>query len=104
MPTRIRLSRTSGWRKPEGAVVVARPTRWGNPHRVDEPTPEAHRRAVEAFREDLLAGRLPYGVADVRRALAGRDLACWCPPDLACHADVLLEVADAEDAVPATAQ
>lgn len=28
--------------------------------------------------------------------LAGHDLACWCPPDLACHADVLLELANQE--------
>lgn len=33
-PKRIQLRRTKGWRKPEGAVVVARPTRWGNPFRV----------------------------------------------------------------------
>lgn len=30
-PQRIQLSRTKGWRKPEGAVVVSRPTKWGNP-------------------------------------------------------------------------
>jgi hypothetical protein len=35
MPERIRLSRRKGWRKPENAVVVARPSRWGNPFRVD---------------------------------------------------------------------
>jgi hypothetical protein len=29
-------------------------------------------------------------------ALAGRDLACWCPLDQPCHADVLLELANAE--------
>ncbi|WP_081865903.1 DUF4326 domain-containing protein [Blastococcus sp. URHD0036] len=33
---RIRPSRVRGWRKPVGAVVVARPTRWGNPFRVGE--------------------------------------------------------------------
>jgi hypothetical protein len=27
--------------------------------------------------------------------LRGRDLACWCPLDEPCHADVLLEVANA---------
>lgn len=32
-PQRIQLHRTRGWRKPDGAVVVARPTRWGNPFR-----------------------------------------------------------------------
>lgn len=31
MTTRIQLSRAKGWRKPEGAVVVARPSIWGNP-------------------------------------------------------------------------
>lgn len=30
MPERIQLRRTKGWRKPEGAVIVARPSRWGN--------------------------------------------------------------------------
>ena len=33
-PQRIQLRRTKGWRKPEGAIVVARPTKWGNPFRV----------------------------------------------------------------------
>ena len=31
-PRRIQLRRAKGWRKPEGAIVVARPTRWGNPY------------------------------------------------------------------------
>lgn len=35
-PQRIQLRRTKGWRKPEGAAVVARPTRWGNPFAVRE--------------------------------------------------------------------
>lgn len=96
MPTRIQLRRSKGWRKPEYAVVVARPSCWGNPYPVAAPTPEAHCAAVDAFRTDLLAGVLPYGVDDVRRALAGRDLACWCRPDLPCHADVLLEVANSD--------
>lgn len=30
-PKRIQLRRTKGWRKPEGAVVVSRPSKWGNP-------------------------------------------------------------------------
>ena len=94
MPRRVQLHRTKGWRKPEGVVVVSRPSRWGNPHRVAAPTPDAHQEMVGRFRADLLAGRLTYTVEDVRRDLTGRDLACWCAPGLACHADVLLEVAD----------
>lgn len=31
MPQRIELKRVKGWRLPEGAVAVSRPTRWGNP-------------------------------------------------------------------------
>lgn len=34
-PQRIQLRRTKGWRKPEGAIVVARPSRWGNPYVVE---------------------------------------------------------------------
>lgn len=30
-PKRIQRKRTKGWRMPEGAVYVGRPTRWGNP-------------------------------------------------------------------------
>jgi hypothetical protein len=30
-PQRIKLHRTKGWTKPADAVVVARPTKWGNP-------------------------------------------------------------------------
>ncbi len=30
-PRRIQRKRTRGWRMPEGAVYVGRPTRWGNP-------------------------------------------------------------------------
>jgi hypothetical protein len=29
MPDRITRSRTKGWRKPPGAVIVARPSIWG---------------------------------------------------------------------------
>lgn len=34
IPQRIQLRRTKGWRKPAGAIVVARPSRWGNPFTV----------------------------------------------------------------------
>ncbi len=32
--------------------------------------------------------------AEARRILHGHDLACWCPLDQLCHADVLLELAN----------
>jgi Domain of unknown function (DUF4326) len=33
-------------------------------------------------------------LAALRRNLAGRDLACWCPLNQPCHADVPLELAN----------
>jgi hypothetical protein len=90
VPQRFQRSRRKGARLPDGAVVVTRPTKWGNPHPLSLGRPEAVRR----YREDLLAGRLAITVEDVRRELRGRDLACYCPLDGPCHADVLLTVAN----------
>jgi hypothetical protein len=96
MPERVRLERKRGWRKPAGAVVVARPSRWGNPFRVGTDGDRAE--CVARFREAFLSGGLPFGLDDVRRQLAGRDLACWCPTDGPCHADVLLVAANRAEA------
>jgi len=103
-PKRIQLRRTKGWRKPEGAVVVSRPSRWGNPWAVGESVTSRHD-AVLAFRTHLDARRRPWpgwsdliGYPDdeeIRSELAGKDLACWCPLGQPCHADVLLELANA---------
>lgn len=77
---------------PAGSVRITRPTRWGNPHKVGPDCPPDV--AAARFRADLYAGRLRVTVEDVRRDLAGCDLACWCPLDRPCHGDVLLEVAN----------
>lgn len=90
VPSRIQLSRRRGWRLPEGASSVAYPTRWANPYRPPRRSAAANADAVERYRAHL--ERCPELVEQARTALAGRDLACWCPPDLPCHADVLLEV------------
>ena len=90
MAQRYQRSRRKGARLPENVVVVTRPTKWGNPHPLTLGRPEAVRR----YREDLLRGRLGVTVEDVRRELHGRDLACYCPLDEPCHADVLLAVAN----------
>lgn len=34
---------------------------------------------------------------DIREVLGGKNLACWCRPGQPCHADVLLEIANAAD-------
>ncbi|MBN9097577.1 MAG: DUF4326 domain-containing protein [Pseudonocardia sp.] len=87
-PGRVRLRRTKGWRKPDGVVVVARPSVFGNPFRLG---PDGSRAEIVArYRTHLLDD--PELLARARAELAGRDLACWCPLDGPCHADVLLEL------------
>ena len=115
-PKRIQMRRTKGWRKPEGAVYVGRPTIFGNPFPVDVYGPEG---AVDKFRR-LLTGRMSaremsesstcidWSLVAVRHLmldqmfirLAGHDLACWCKPGQPCHADVLLELANTPGARP----
>jgi hypothetical protein len=117
MPERIQLRRTKGWRKPAGAVVVSRPSRFGNPWLVkqdggrwlvvaaggrgidvddgaeyfpDEAT--AHQRSVELYRRYV--ERDPVLRQKIIDELAGRDLACWCRAGLSCHVDVLLAIAN----------
>lgn len=119
MPIRIQRKRSKGWRMPEGAVYVGRPTKWGNPFPVGSFGID---KALEYFRE-FCAGEcdnsMPdnakqmYRVAEskvyeggpamltvselARVFLRGRDLACWCPLGQPCHADVLLELANSTD-------
>lgn len=78
---------------PPNTVVVARPSKWGNPHLFGEAGLDTMAKVVAAFETDLRAGRLRFTVDDVRAELAGRNLACWCGQG-PCHADVLLEVAN----------
>ncbi len=127
-PQRIQLSRKKGWRLPEGAVSVARPTKWGNPFRPERlegewrvPAPnlsfpafaedrdDAFFLACSMFKRHLAIRRTPPpGWVDligypsdeeIVAELAGNDLACWCPLDRPfCHARVLLELANGGDA------
>lgn len=95
-PKRVQLRRTKGWRKPADAVVVARPSKWGNPDRVGDPHPLTGEPmdAEEVVFRYRASGCGPVTHGDVRRELRGKDLACWCPLDSPCHGDVLLEVAN----------
>jgi hypothetical protein len=111
---RIQRRRVKGWRMPEGAIYVGRPTGWGNPFMAgcrcaDLLTGEwvnvrDVQHAVDLYREyaerALTVPLLQAGWPQID-ALRGHDLACWCPltyPDgrpYPCHADVLLEIANA---------
>lgn len=109
MPERIQRKRTRGWRMPAGAVYVGRPTLWGNPFDDAESfgrwlvageiglsslrdqhwfpwTPESNRRL------GVLRNAILERIGDLR----GKDLVCWCGLCESCHADVLLELANAK--------
>lgn len=125
-PERIQLSRRKGWRLPEGAVSVARPTKWGNPFAIGEaidresplwpyiaelvPGGSADLRSVTPMLRDVVVSahgswfiEQPGLMLTVAKELGGKDLACWCPlfdsegRPVSCHADLLLELANGED-------
>lgn len=102
-PIRIQRKRTKGWKMPENTVYVGRPTMWGNPFVVGgnsrnsfAPVPANAAMAVSWFRADLakLLKKYPHALSTLR----GKNLACWCPLGSPCHADVLLELANAPTA------
>lgn len=107
-PARIQRRRTKGWKRPLSAVIVSRPSRWGNPCKValmrEMGYEDPHAAAAENFRLWLAGSRsdAPTDAADRRREriladlhlLRGKDVACTCPLDQACHADYLLRRAN----------
>lgn len=120
-PKRIQRKRSKGWRMPEGAVVVDRSTPFGNPFPVSKGTStsmgvttttyiigtwngpamwfkdteaEARSLAVDAYRAWINQSRQHALREKAKAFLRGKTLACWCPLDQPCHADVLLELAN----------
>lgn len=124
MPIRIQRSRRKGSKMPAGAIYVGRPTKWGNPFRSIPADATARMRvamniaghaeskidAVMRFRDWLTFGSAQnVGVSldvicdlssrrkwivDNLELLRGHDLCCWCSEGSACHADILLEMAN----------
>jgi hypothetical protein len=121
MAKRIQLSRKKGWKMPPNAVNVARPGLWGNPFWVSKYRDSAT--CIALFKESVRGCWSPPIVEHLQDAwtgydehvawlkrwrdkancipiemvydLRGKDLACWCELDAPCHADVLLELANA---------
>jgi len=95
-PKRVQRKRTKGYKMPKGAVYVGRPTKFANPYKVDTQLPKTvrYKAAVDIFRTfaELMLKSDPHWLDPLK----GKDLACWCAPDLPCHVDVLLELANAE--------
>lgn len=111
-PVRVQRKRTKGWKMPDGAVYVGRPTRFGNPFKVGQDG--SHDQCV-ALHRGWLTGTLPDHeirqlfpriaewlinmrhprLGAILRELPDKSVACFCPLDHSCHADVLLELANA---------
>ena len=103
-PKRIQMHRRKGgWRKDNpDAVIVSRPGKWGNPFKIGERDHENDiiqdradaKQAFKAWADDCLDPRSGNSLFSDLHELRGKDLACWCPLDGPCHADVLLELAN----------
>ena len=112
VPVRIQRRRTKGFNlqaaSPNGlpVVYVGRGTKWGNPYKGEEGAATMTRQMLVYDYRAWLAGKPRHllgierkerpSASDIRMALRGKNLACWCPLSQPCHADVLLELANAE--------
>jgi len=80
---------------PADTVTVARPTKWGNPFVMGAQM--SREEAMAAYRAWLDASETGQTIKKAARdELRGKNLACWCRLDEACHADVLLDLANAQ--------
>ena len=86
---------------PPGTKKVDRTTWFGNPFEVDIYGTRAE--CVASFEALITGQRPPDNAFQAQRALfiqtnigglRGYSLACWCPLDKPCHADVLLKLAN----------
>lgn len=101
-PQRIQRKRTNGYNMQAEsmalnglpAVSVCRPGKWGNPFRVGNGVePEEAVNAFEWWIREQGGRRLLSDLPELR----GKNLACFCPLDQACHAEVLLHLANGKD-------
>ena len=82
---------------PANTVSVAKPSRWSPMYPWWVCTGQSsggcrHTEAVQIYREDIM--RRPRLIEAARQELRGKNLACWCPLHKACHADVLIDLAN----------
>lgn len=110
MPIRIQRRRIKGWKMPQNTIYVGRPSVYGNPFKIGDDVSghgiiKTQEHLVQVYREWLqLRKSGAYGERPEWRKetevmlqkLKGKNLACWCALNKACHADVLLEFANKE--------
>lgn len=103
-PIRIQRTRQSKMESPNKLpiIYVGRPTKWGNPFLL---TPQSsissskERKDIIKKYQDWIFGKLvidksPPSIKEIQDELGGKNLACWCRPGEACHADFLLKISN----------
>lgn len=116
---RVQRKRTKGWKMPENTIYVGRPTKWGNPIKL-----EGDMIYINAsYRRKILDPWVYYNQGDIDdvlhlyrhilkgtqfkdvdlqywsdkfkendiEELRGKNLACFCSLSSKCHADILIE-------------
>lgn len=72
---------------PPNTISVTRPGRWGNKWRLQDGfTIYESLNIYREWAEDKKD--------QIRKELKGKNLACFCPLDKLCHADILLKIAN----------
>ena len=109
---RIQRKRVKGWKMPENTVYVGRPTKWGNPFRVEEDSAgvfavvsdddfvlyssfnkkDCLNVCLENYKEHI-SHEHNLGIINIEN-LKGKNLACFCKEGEPCHADILLKLAN----------
>lgn len=77
---------------PEGSVYIGRPSKWGNPFKVGKDGIESE---VAQKYINWMQSQHEL-IADAKRELVGKDLACYCSKPNLCHGDLLLQIANNE--------
>jgi len=86
---------------PVNTIYVGRPSKWGNPFIVGK-LPDGDWKGIVAFpvsKEQAVGLYKRYfaetwRIGEIIKELKGKNLACWCPLNQKCHADVLLKIAN----------
>ena len=116
-PVRVQLKRTKGYKMPPNTKSVTRPGKFGNPYKIGmhnvwdikdmktgkslkdyliKKNGENRYHDIEdvllAYKQKIKASQAMQRV--IKHYLRGKNLACFCPLDKPCHADILLEVAN----------
>jgi len=115
-PQRIQRKRTKGWRMPENTICISRPAKFSNPFDVETYGQKDAMRLfavsislamvarLDAYKDSCLLPEVKPHVKHFKRMacdlheLRGKNLACYCPLDQPCHADVLLRLANTQEA------